>query len=243
MIRVLADELPEPGGEWTPSDEEAHHLVRVRRVKPGQAVEVIDGQGGAVRGVIAQVSKRSASIQIKERIDEQRESSLDLTIVAAIPVQANTFDAALPGLVQLGVIRIILTPTAYGGKLKKDLTRYSQRLQDIAANALKQSGRLVMPGFTFYQSWEETCRRLAQQAGLKLLFHPNSEEVQVTDKVTAVTLCIGPEGGFSDEEVALAQTHSIQTQGLGPRILKMETALIGATFWAQQRFGDLNLTI
>ncbi len=238
MKRILVDAIPAVGSTFAPPEEERHHLQDVRRVREGGVLELLDGRGGLARATVVAVGRHSLSLEVTEHLNEQRESPLQLALVLAIPSQLSTVDDLLPGLVQLGLNRLTLVPTAWGGRLKKDGDKYLRRLQTIAANALKQCGSTRLPELDLIDSWQALLKRDRQH--LELLFHPTDQKVTLPMQLGSVGLWIGPEGGFTPEEVAEAQAAGIQTRSLGPRILKLETAALATATWAQHQWGDLD---
>ena len=240
MKRVLVDQLAPVGALLEPDSEECHHLIRVRRIKPGEMLEILDGHGGLALGEVTTVNRNQVVLRVTETLEARRESPLQLTVAAAIPSQLNTFDSVLPGLVQMGVTRFYLVPTAFGGRMKKSPERYVPRLETIIRQSLKQCGRTTAPSLTLLKDWPTLCTRLAEENEANVVFHPVEDKTEVATGCTRLSLLIGPEGGFSDEEVALAKEQGFVIRGLGPRILKMETALIACTSWAQSQYGDLS---
>lgn len=239
MKRVLVREIPEVGTVFQPDTEEAHHLLRVRRIQSGETVEILDGRGGLSRGRVALADKRILEIEVVEPLPDPRESTLRLELAVAVPVQISTFDALLPALVQLGIDRINLVATDYSGRLKKDPIRYFERLRIIALQALKQCGRTRCPDIEFAGDLGALCDRFSADNEANIVFHPGPRDALPEVSLSSLGLLVGPEGGFSDDEVALARSNRFRRCGLGPRILRTETAVVGACFWAQARFGDL----
>ena len=240
MKRILLDKLAPAGHLVEPGPEEIRHLQAARRVKEGEELELLDGLGGLALGRVEQVAKRILKIRVIKHLELCRESSLHLDVVLAIPAQSSTFDAVLPGLVQLGVNSIQLVPTTWSGRIKKDPERYLDRLNNIAMQSLKQCGRARPPQLGFAEDWPTLCARFASRCEINLVFHPGrSQQESLTGAPKSLGLLIGAEAGFTEEEVDEAVALGLLTHSLGPRILKMETAVIGACFWAQAQFGDL----
>ncbi|MDJ0838227.1 MAG: RsmE family RNA methyltransferase [Acidobacteriota bacterium] len=239
MKRVLVDRLAPPGQELVPPSDECHHLVRVRRVQAGEKLELLDGKGGLALGEVSAVTRNQITIRVTEHLEETRESPLQLTLGIALPSQLSTFDGVLPGLVQMGVSRIYLAPTDFSGRLKKAPDRYLSRLETIVRQSLKQCGRTMGPEIAILKDWQSLCARMAEENQVNLVYHPVEETSETPDTLTRLGLLIGPEGGFSDKEIEITRDHGFLVKGLGPRILKMETALIAVAAWAQSRYGDL----
>lgn len=244
MKRARVSPLPRVGADLVLEAGESHHLAGVLRSEVGERIELIDGAGGLALAEITACRKKRVAVRILEKPVISRESPLHLELVLAIPHQLSTVDQLLPGLVQLGVDRIWLATCAYSGRIKKDGERYLARLHEIALQALKQSGRLVPPNIELAPNWDGLCRDLKNRLDRIILFHPGYPRMGAgmspTENGGSLALMIGAEGGFSRDEVATAAACGIQIHGLGPRILKLETAAIGACYWAQQQLGDLS---
>ncbi len=238
MKRILVASLPAVGDTFRPPADETRHLVQALRAKTGETIEILDGAGGVARAQITHLGKRDCSLVVEQILASERESPLQLDLLLALPVQRGTFDSMLPGLVQLGVNHIDLVETEYGGRLKTDREKYTRRLDEIARQSLKQCGRLRLPRITLAGSWHDALHN--RQNGAGYLFHPDPtvEANPLPTEHKAVRLAFGPEGGFSEGEAAAAREAGWRCISMGPRILKMETAVTGAAYWAQARWGD-----
>lgn len=235
MKRLVVDSILPVGSIFDAPPEEQRHLVSVRRIKASEQLEAIDTQGGAAICSIIALEKRRLTLKVEEVLQVKRESELKLGIGLAIPTHLSTIDEMLPGLVQLGVQKIALAPTNFGGRLKKDPQRYQDRLHQIMLGALKQSGRLYLPQLLFFKSWEELCIDFKTCFDTNLILHPQDSQLVKTIP-QSLGLLVGPEAGFTEDEIQAALNHGMRTLDLGPRILRMETAAIGACFWAQQQY-------
>ena len=239
MKRLLVPAIPAVGSNFSPPEDERRHLQDVRRVKNGEVLEVLDGQGGLATARVSSMTKNRMSLEVLEVRSDLRDSPLQLEVAVAIPTQKSTFDETLPGLVQLGADTIFLVATDYGGRLKPDNGKYETRLHTIATQSLKQCGRLRAPRLVICSSFAELVAGMATRNQANILFHPVETQVPLPQKLSSLGLLIGPEGGFSPAEVELATNAACIVRGLGSRILRLETAAIGACFWAQSLYGDL----
>ncbi len=240
MKRVLVDLIPGVDQLSVPSEAECHHLIRVRRTVEGEQVELLDGQGGLALAVVTKVGKHEVQLRVIHRRVEQRESPLRLTLLISIPQQWATLDSVVPALVQQGVHRIVLVNTQFGGSLKKTSEKAKTRIRAIAIQSLKQCGRSILPELVFADDFAQHSGLLVQHHDEVLMLHPGPVRLSQWQPplLRSLAVMVGPEGGFSTEEAALAKELGCRLLGLGPRILKMETALSGICFWAQSRFGD-----
>lgn len=238
MKRILVASLPAVGDTFSPPPDETRHLVQALRAKADETIEILDGAGGMARARIVSLGKRDCRLVIEQILTPERESPLQLDLLLALPVQRGTFDSMLPGLVQLGVNHIDLVETQFGGRLKTDRDKYARRLDEIARQSLKQCGRLRLPTISFTGSWQAALHH--RQTEACYLFHPSptADNNSLSREHQAVRLAFGPEGGFSEDEAATACDAGWRCISMGPRILKMETAVTGAAYWAQARWGD-----
>jgi 16S rRNA (uracil1498-N3)-methyltransferase len=227
--------------------EEFQHLRRVLRLKPGDAVTLLDDGGLEHAAVIRHVSETHAQVEVLRSYQPERESSLKLTLSLALTKGEKT-DWVVEKATEMGVQTIIpFVSTHTVPKLDESKKqRRMERWQKIALSAVKQCGRTrvpaILPLTDFYQ--------LLGQAGsdsLKLFFWE-----QETDRTlrqihasspdsSAIFVVIGPEGGFSSAEAALAIEHGFQSIHLGRRVLRAETAAIAAVALVQFLWGDLTV--
>ena len=214
------------------SGDEFHHSVRVVRLRAGEEVELFDRSGRAARGVVQSLERERAVIAAGEPLPS-RESPLDVQLAMAV-IQLEKFELVLQKATELGVRSIVplvterveLRPERYSGK--------AERWERIVFEAVKQSGRSVIPEIESPASLEDVLAR----PRAKILFDADSEPL-TPDVAGAVTLLIGPEGGWSDDELQLARERGCAFQRLGPRRLRAETAAIVAATVVTSRFGDL----
>ncbi|HEX2120749.1 MAG TPA: RsmE family RNA methyltransferase [Thermoanaerobaculia bacterium] len=227
--RIYVDRI-EP--EVTVTGDEFHHSVRVVRVRAGEEVELFDAHGNVARATVESVERDRAVIRLLEPI-ASRESPLEIHLAMAI-IQLDKFELVLQKATELGVRsfiplvtdRVELRPERYFGK--------GERWERIVFEAVKQSGRSVTPSIEPAARFEDVVAR----AGTRILFDadapPSSRE-----PVPPITLLIGPEGGWSEDEIRLAREHGCWFERLGPRRLRAETAAIAAAAILGSRFGDL----
>ncbi len=214
------------------SGDEFHHSVRVVRIRVGEEVEVFDRDGNAARGVVMALEKDRAVITTTETLPS-RESPLVLHLAMSIIV-LEKFELVLQKATELGVRsfiplvtdRIELRRERYSGKM--------ERWNKIVFEAVKQSGRTRVPPIEEPAATADVLAR----PGAKILFDAD-EEPSALERLEEATLFIGPEGGWSEDELRVARDRECFFQRLGPRRLRAETAAIVATSVISSRFGDL----
>jgi 16S rRNA (uracil1498-N3)-methyltransferase len=218
--------------------DELRHL-RVRRIRPGAKLILIDGCGGEAAGTVIRISDSEALIDIDGNAGElhaQRESPLALTLAQAV-LKSDKIDLVVQKATELGVHEIVLH-ISERCVLKPSAERL-HRWDKIARTAAKQSQRIHIPRITGPVALDTVLH--AARPGLRLLFWEGAPgAVRWPDgPADAAVVVIGPEGGFAEHEVDAARAAGFCIVGLGPRILRAETAAIAALALCQQRWGDL----
>lgn len=227
--RIFVDAI---APEVTVTGEEFHHSVRVVRVRVGEEVELFDRAGNAARGIVQSLERDSAVIATTGSLPS-RESPVAIHLAMAI-IQLEKFELVLQKATELGVRTIIPMST---GRVELRRERYAnkrERWERIVFEAVKQSGRAVIPRIEETLDFAEVIAR----SGAKVLFDAGAEPSAI-DRIDEATLMIGPEGGWTDEELHDARAAGCLFQRLGPRRLRAETAAIAATAVITSRFGDL----
>lgn len=221
----------------------AHHLGRVLRAAVGDVVQAVDPGGALLSVRLTAIAARRAEGLIVSRVALATESPLDLTLAQGVP-KGDKMDGIIRMATELGVTRVVPLLTART-VVRLEPTRWSSRLgrwQRIAKEAAQQSGRAAVPEIAVpreVSSW-------AREAGATgLLICLWEEEREGLDKrlpagsCPRVTVVVGPEGGLTADEVrGLADAGAI-VAGLGPRLLRTETAGAVAVALLQSRYGDL----
>lgn len=221
------------------SDDAVQH-IRVLRLSVGTEVILFNGEGGQYLANLTDVQKRSCSAQITSFQETDNESPLHLHLGQVIS-RGDRMEFVVQKAVELGVNEITpLISERCGVKLNAErMAKKQQQWQKIAIAACEQSGRNIVPVIHQTQSLQTWCEE--QIDCCKLTLHPRAKHSINTldEKIKHVRLLIGPEGGFSDEEIALTETLNFTETLLGPRVLRTETAALTAITALQCRFGDL----
>ena len=211
-------------------DEELHHAARVVRVHEGEEVELFDGRGGAAAGIVETLSRDELIVRVTNGLPS-REAASNLRLAMSI-IQLEKFELVLQKGTELGVAsfvplvadRIEVRPERYRGK--------TARWEKIVFEAVKQSGRAFLPLVEKPQTVEEAWSEM------NIVF--DADEPPATQEPSnPATLFIGPEGGWSENELAFMRARNALFHRLGTRRLRAETAAIVATAIISARFGDI----
>ncbi len=221
--------------------EEAHHLARVLRLGPGDLVEALDGAGNALTVRLIRVGPRGAEGAVVSRRALHTESPLDLTLAQGI-AKGDKMDGIIRMATELGVTRIVPLVTERALVGVEAASRRLPRWRRVAKEAAKQSGRAVIPEVAPPQTPTDWLATIGSP-GLLLCLWENEgallDERLPANRPARATVVVGPEGGLSEGEVARLRAAGAVVAGLGPRILRTETAGPVAVALLQSRWGDL----
>lgn len=235
-------ELPlAPGTSVSLPETAAGHLTRVLRLREGDECLLFNGDGYDYAARLVAVSKRETVAEVLSAAPVDNESPLRITLVQGI-ARGEKMDLILQKATELGVAAIVPV-IAERTEVKLDAERAQKRLahwRSVVVAACEQSGRAVVPQV----SSAAALMRLADQIdtdGLRLTLDPFGEFALSTlpaPATMALTIAIGPEGGWSPRDRGMLQSLGFSGLRLGPRVLRTETAGLAAIAALQSRFGD-----
>jgi len=208
-------------GPVTITGPEAHHLAVVCRLRPGDAVCLFNGDGRQYPATVLTASRKEVTVQVLAVEAPLRELGFRVEVAAPLP-KADRGQFLLEKLTELGATRF--TPLRTWRSIVHPGTTRRDKLERYVIEASKKCGRNVLLRVEPVAAWEDYCRQ-GDLPPLRWLAHPG-EAPLVGQAGQDVVIAVGPEGGFADEEMALAQSFGWQAIGLGPRILRIETAAL-----------------
>ena len=218
--------------------EASNHLLRVLRLKPHARLILFNGRGGEYEATLTGVKNKLAIVQVENYIECNVESPLIIHLAQAL-VRSEKMDFIIQKAVELGVNKItpLLTENC---EVKLSDDRMQKKLEHwrgIIINACEQSGRTIIPELNSMTTFRDF---ITHQKGLCCVLHNYAQKTfaDIDSKPKAVTLAVGPEGGFSEQEVEIAKQNHWQIIVLGPRILRTETAGLAGITAVQVLFGD-----
>lgn len=220
--------------------DDATQHIRVLRLSVGDTVILFNGQGGQYLAELCDVQKRTCHANIIAYQETNNESPLHLHL-GQVMSRGDRMEFVIQKAVELGVNEITpLISERCGVKLNTErMAKKQLQWQKIAIAACEQSGRNNVPLIHETQTLTQWCE--CDIECCKLTLHPRATYSINTlpDDIKHIRLLIGPEGGFSDEEISLTHTLKFTETLLGPRVLRTETAALTAITALQCRFGDL----
>lgn len=209
---------------------EAHHLLHVLRARPGDRIEVFDGAGTVAPAEILETSRKSARLALGQATDEGEPPAIETVIAAAIP-KGDRSRTLIEKCTELGVDRLIPLQTTYSSvHLREGKT---EKLEQIVITACKQCGRNRLMEISPMLTWAAFLESLPEESAL-VVAHPGGRPLRdvIADMrrrlPPRIIVAIGPEGGFTEEELTTALAAGGEIAGLGRYRLRIETAVIAA---------------
>jgi 16S rRNA (uracil1498-N3)-methyltransferase len=203
------------------SGAEAHHLATVCRLRPGNLVCLFNGDGHEYPAEVISTAKHAVTLEVLRIESPVRELSFRLEVAAPLP-KGDRAQFLLEKLTELGVTSF--TPLQTRRSVVHPREAKLEKLQRWVIEASKQCGRNTLLRVEPLIDWEGYCRRGGLPAQ-RIVAHVGETETWQPRREDVV-IAVGPEGGFTKEEIELAFTNSWRSMGLGRRILRVETAAI-----------------
>lgn len=241
MRRFFVD-VPLAQAETVPLSAEVAHHIKVLRLRCGTQILLSDGHGQCCHCQIDTLSAAGGQATVIKRWFEA-ETALPITLLQGLPA-GDKFDLVLQKNTELGVTRFqpVVTERSQFAVPAAKIQRKMERWQRIVDEAARQSGRAWLPAVQPPQPLCAAARHCDAELKL-LLWEDASQPLRVFLPARApqsVAVLIGPEGGLSAQEVAQTTATGFVAVGLGPRILRTETAAMALVSILQFHYGDLD---
>lgn len=238
--RIFVDVKLGPGAQFSLAPDAANHVGKALRLKTGDTITVFDGRGGEYGAVILRMDKEDVDVKTSAFHDVDRDSPVAVGLVQGLP-EADKMDWIIQKSVELGVawIQPIVCDRSVVRLAGDRAARREAHWKRVAVAACEQCGRNRVPevrptlGFA---NWlvlpSEAARWMLAPDAAPLATRPAP--------ATPIELLVGPEGGLSERERDLAHSRGFEPTGLGPRVLRTETAPLAALAAIQTLWGDLS---
>jgi 16S rRNA (uracil1498-N3)-methyltransferase len=218
-------------GRATLTGPEAHHLLHVMRIRPGEPVKLFDDSGAEFAAVVESLGRATVDVRIVERLEITRELPFSLAVGVALP-KGDRQRWLVEKLTELGVTKLV--PLVTERSVAQPTSSVLDRLRRAVIEASKQCGRNRLMKIDEPQTWAAWLSHKSIAGDLRsptcryLVAHPGGTPLSKLDFTNPLPTCltIGPEGGLTDQEIAAALAAGWQFVDLGPRILRVETAAI-----------------
>ena len=241
MPRFFIDYTPEVGGAAVIEGADARHIGGALRMTAGETLTLCDGCGTDYACTVTAVEKERVTLSVDAATPSSSEPSLAVTLYMGLP-KGDKMELIIQKCVELGVTAIV--PVAMSRCIVKldgkDAAKKQARWQKIAAEAAGQSGRGIIPTVETPITWKQALARFATEYTL-LCYEGGGAPIGqlVTPDHKAVSLVVGPEGGFDVAEVEAVLAAGGKIATLGPRILRCETAPLAAIAVLMEKSGNM----
>jgi 16S rRNA (uracil1498-N3)-methyltransferase len=223
-MRIFIDSAMLAAGELVIRGDEHHYLARVRRARPGDALDLVDGAGWRAAATILRIGETETTVlaTAPERIPARP----PLVRVLVPLIKGDRMDDCIEKLVEVGVDEIVVWPAARSVVRLDEDRRIERRLKyrSTAKAAARQCGRAQVPDVACPESLAAALAELPD--GKRIVLDPASDEPLEPGDAADITVISGPEGGLAPEE--LERLAGFSPVGLGPRVLRAETAPVVA---------------
>jgi len=225
--------------------DEGHHAARALRVRPGEVVRLIDGEGLEVLAAVEKVSRDRIETSVLEKRTHLREDGVDLEVAQAL-LKGRAFDEVVRRCGELGVSGIvpIRTSRTVARLRARDERARIERWRAVALAAVKQSRGIFLPRIGEVRDFSSALERCAyvdlaalaweEEGGLSL-----REFLRAARPPRRMLVIVGPEGGFTPAEVDEARRAGATPVGLGRRVLRADWAAAAVAAMATYELGGL----
>ncbi len=248
MPRFFASDPLIRHGEMVISGQEARHIQRVLRLRVGDGLDIFDGTGKEYRGEITRQDRQAVTVRILEIATPERESPLTVIMGQGL-IKGDKMDSVIQKATEMGVSTVIpfVTSRSVAPFDRDRMAKRVNRWQRIAVESSKQCGRVIPLGVESVESFESLIRRAFDGAKRIILWERGSRSLKSLFQGTdgnrpvpkRVFFLVGPEGGFSEEELRRAEEAHFIPVGLGSRILRADTVGLSFVSILQYEWGDL----
>ncbi|MCL5965764.1 MAG: 16S rRNA (uracil(1498)-N(3))-methyltransferase [Deltaproteobacteria bacterium] len=226
------------------SGTEAAHMLRSLRLSTGDSFFAFDEDGTRYRMRILEATSRSMRAEVLETYPPPPLPSVPVTLLVGLP-KADKMDFIIEKATELGCSRIVpfrssrTIPRLDGAEAQKRLLRWER----VAVAAAKQCGSGRVPEISGLLSYADALRAASSCDG-RIVFYEGEEQFGLKRTldgmrgIRGAALLVGPEGGFSEDEVRDAESLGFVRAGLGPRILRVETAALAVLAMVMYHFGN-----
>ena len=220
-MRIFVDPGSLITGEISITGEEHHYIGRVRRVLVGQTIELVDGAGKRATAKIVRMTETETVVDVAE-VEAVLEAAPHVRVLVPL-IKGDRMDGCLEKLTEVGASELIVWQ-AERSVVRLEAAKRDARVAHYAGvveAAARQCGRARVPGVRFTHTLREILRALPD--GDRFVLDPTAERGQPSG-VADVTVISGPEGGFSWIELDQLNAAGFLSLGLGPRVLRADTA-------------------
>ena len=230
-----------PGARVSLPEHAAHHAREVLRLRAGATVRIFDGAGAEFEAELDSVTRQGVDARIRHAVPARPESPLRV-VLALSPLKGDRMELVIQKATELGVAEVWPVVTARTDAAARPALEGSrqERWDKVASGASEQCGRAVVPRVAPTATFGELLDRPFDGRRVVFVETPGAAPLVALDPPPpAALLLVGPAGGWEPHETERLRHAGFGPAGLGPRILRSETAALAAVVAAQVLWGDL----
>ncbi|MFH0844578.1 MAG: 16S rRNA (uracil(1498)-N(3))-methyltransferase [Pseudomonadota bacterium] len=248
MRRFIVEEIGKETDHHAITGPEARHIAKVLRMAPGDRIILMDRQGVRFQAIITSTDPHRVTVTLERRLPKPIPSPVQITLCQSI-LKSRPMDYMIQKTSELGVDRIYPF-TSERTVVRVDKGRMQSKIRhwrEIGHSTTAQADRISPVEIGHLDDFQVLTARLKEEAGLKVILWEEEEAKELksllksSERLKTFIGIVGPEGGFSREEVKLAREAGFASVSLGRRILRAETAATILVGIVQYEWGDLCL--
>lgn len=248
MRRSFVEKIIPTGGFLSITGKEARHIVSVLRMKKGETLILMDREGQSFEATIEAVHYKEVKVRITKTIPPLPPSPVKISLAQAL-IKSHPMEYLIQKVTELGIhsIHPFYSERTVLQLKSAHLKNKMDRWMDIMKSACKQCGRVTLPTLNTPLAFEKLINTMPNKKTLKVLLWEDEDKVDLKRLLTSMSFAphvfaiVGPEGGFTLNEINLAKDAGFRIVSLGNRILRAETAAVSLLSIIQYEWGDLNL--
>jgi len=248
LRRFFVKEIEAGDGFCTITGSEAKHITKVLRMRRGDRFILMDGKGARFQAVIESAGRREVLVTLEKPLPQPARSPAEITLCQAL-LKSRAMDYIVEKTSELGVYRIFPF-SSQRTVIRLDEAKFANKVKhwrEIAHSAAKQSDRGTPAEIGPLFSFKDLIAKWEGKEALKVILWEEEDTKDLKGLLRKSILSgkfvgiVGPEGGFSREEIGVAREAGFRSVSLGYRVLRAETAAIAMVAIVQYEWGDLSL--
>jgi 16S rRNA (uracil1498-N3)-methyltransferase len=249
LRRFFVEEIEAKDGSCTITGTEAKHITRVLRMGRGDRFILMDGKGARFQALIESAGRQGVLVVLERPLPKRPRSPVEITLCQAL-LRSRAMDYVIEKTSELGVDRIFPF-SSQRTVIRLGETQFSKKREHwrkIARSTTKQCDRDVPAEIGPLFAFEDLVSKWKEEDALKVILWEDESERDLKDllkepfPMKKLIGLLGPEGGFSREEIQRASKAGFTSVSLGYRVLRAETAAIAMVALVQYEWGDLSLS-
>jgi len=229
-----------PGARLSLPEHAAHHAREVLRLRAGAVVRIFDGAGAEFEATLESVTRRGVEARLGHAVAARPESPLRV-VLALSPLKGDRMELVIQKATELGVAEVWPVVTVRTDAAARPALEGSrqERWEKVASGAAEQCGRAVVPRIAATSTLAEALDRPFEGQRIVFVETAGAPPLALSEPPAAALLLVGPAGGWEPRETERLRQAGFAVAGLGPRILRSETAALAAVVAVQVLWGDL----